>query len=209
MPNDLIEQLRGKLIVSCQDYAETMIRAAVVGGAAGLRIDYKDLGYAKAFSPYQMPVLGCYKADNPDDWICITSSIVSAKLLIDDGADMVALDARNLKRPAESVAEIVEYIHSRGKLAVADIGTSWEALKAIDAGADIVATTFCPVLSLERIYELKYVGCTVLAEGHINTPEQARQALAAGAWAVCVGTAITRPHVLTARFVKAMEAHNA
>ena len=44
----------------------------------------------------------------------------------------------------------------------------------------------------------------LLAEGRIGTPEQARAALDAGAWAVVVGGAITRPQQITERFLKAI-----
>ena len=43
----------------------------------------------------------------------------------------------------------------------------------------------------------------VIAEGRVQTPEQARRALELGAWAVVVGSAITRPRTITARFVNA------
>jgi putative N-acetylmannosamine-6-phosphate epimerase len=43
----------------------------------------------------------------------------------------------------------------------------------------------------------------VLVEGHINHPHEARRALDMGATAVVVGSAITRPGVITARFVQA------
>jgi N-acylglucosamine-6-phosphate 2-epimerase len=44
----------------------------------------------------------------------------------------------------------------------------------------------------------------VVAEGRIATPREARAALDAGAWAVVVGGAITRPQLITARFVAAL-----
>ena len=44
----------------------------------------------------------------------------------------------------------------------------------------------------------------VVCEARIWTPEQACYALKAGAYAVVVGTAITRPHVITRRFVDVM-----
>ncbi|WP_406530590.1 nitronate monooxygenase, partial [Streptomyces sp. I8-5] len=44
----------------------------------------------------------------------------------------------------------------------------------------------------------------VVAEGRINTPEDAAEALARGAHSVVVGTAITAPTALTARFVAAI-----
>ena len=42
----------------------------------------------------------------------------------------------------------------------------------------------------------------IIAEGRIWTPKQARRALELGAYAVVVGTAITRPRVVTRRFVE-------
>ena len=44
----------------------------------------------------------------------------------------------------------------------------------------------------------------VIAEGRIQTPAEARQALDMGAWCVCVGSAITRPRTITARFAAAL-----
>jgi glucokinase-like ROK family protein len=46
----------------------------------------------------------------------------------------------------------------------------------------------------------------VIAEGRIHTPEEARQAISAGAYAVVIGTAITRPAELASRFAAAIEA---
>ena len=43
-----------------------------------------------------------------------------------------------------------------------------------------------------------------IAEGGIWVPEQAIRALEVGAWAVVVGSAITRPQDITARFVRAL-----
>lgn len=45
----------------------------------------------------------------------------------------------------------------------------------------------------------------VIAEGNINTPEKARQVLELGAFCVVVGSAITRPQVITRTFVQAIE----
>ena len=46
----------------------------------------------------------------------------------------------------------------------------------------------------------------MIAEGRITTPQEAAKALAAGAHSVVVGTAITRPEVITSRFVEGIEA---
>ena len=44
----------------------------------------------------------------------------------------------------------------------------------------------------------------LIAEGSIDTPEQARAALDAGAYAVIVGSAITRPVTIARRFADAI-----
>jgi N-acylglucosamine-6-phosphate 2-epimerase len=43
----------------------------------------------------------------------------------------------------------------------------------------------------------------VLVEGHITNPRDARRALELGATAVVVGSAITRPETIAARFAEA------
>jgi N-acylglucosamine-6-phosphate 2-epimerase len=45
----------------------------------------------------------------------------------------------------------------------------------------------------------------VLLEGHITNPEEVHRALDLGATAVVVGSAITRPETITARFVEAAQ----
>jgi len=45
----------------------------------------------------------------------------------------------------------------------------------------------------------------IMAEGHISTPAEACRAVAGGAWCVIVGSAITRPGVITKKFVTALE----
>ena len=44
----------------------------------------------------------------------------------------------------------------------------------------------------------------VIAEGRYNSPELVSQAFDAGAWSVCVGSAITDPWLSTKRFIKAI-----
>ena len=45
----------------------------------------------------------------------------------------------------------------------------------------------------------------VIAEGNFNTPEQARKAIDMGAYAVVVGSAITRPQLITKTFSEALK----
>ena len=67
-------------------------------------------------------------------------------------------------------------------------------------GAEIIGTTLsgyttadtpeAPDLALVKA--LSEAGCRVIAEGRYNTPAQAGEAMRHGAWAVTVGSAITR-----------------
>ena len=50
---------------------------------------------------------------------------------------------------------------------------------------------------------LRQVKIPVIVEGHVTNPEEVRKALELGAWAVVVGSAITRPETITSRFAEA------
>lgn len=98
---------------------------------------------------------------------------------------------------------------------MADISTFAEGLAAQEAEADLVSTTlsgytdYSPTQDtpdfklLERLVaDLKV---PVIAEGRIATPKQALEALKLGAFAIVVGSAITRPQWITARFVQGLK----
>ena len=64
----------------------------------------------------------------------------------------------------------------------------------------------CDDIDFDFIHELsEKCPARIIAEGHIHYPEQAKKALEAGAFALVVGGAITRPAEITARFVAAIE----
>ena len=90
-----------------------------------------------------------------------------------------------------------------------------KAAEAEEAGADFVGTTmrgYTPEtkgiddIDFDFIHELsEKCPAKIIAEGHIHYPEQAKKALEAGAFALVVGGAITRPAEITARFVSAIQ----
>ena len=101
---------------------------------------------------------------------------------------------------------------------MADVSNLEEGVRATQVGFDIVATTLSgysseeesqaeePDLSLIRkLTKIPGNSIPIIAEGRISTPEQAAEALRAGAFAVVVGTAITRPQVLTEKFCAALK----
>ena len=86
--------------------------------------------------------------------------------------------------------------------------------KAEELGVDCVSTTLSGYTKystqgdgpdLELIKRLsKDLKIPVIGEGKINTPEELRQAFECGAYSCVVGGAITRPQLITKKFVKSI-----
>jgi putative N-acetylmannosamine-6-phosphate epimerase len=94
---------------------------------------------------------------------------------------------------------------------VADIDNLESAIAAEKSGAVAVFTTLAgytngPVPELPDLDLVKscssHCAVPVIAEGRFNSPELVSQAFDAGAWSVCVGSAITDPWLSTKRFIK-------
>ncbi|MFF1345798.1 N-acetylmannosamine-6-phosphate 2-epimerase [Streptomyces sp. NPDC058322] len=219
---ELADALRGKLIVSCQappgdPMRETgtlvrLARSAVAGGGAAIRANEPEVVAAIA-GAVDLPVIGLWK--DGDVGVYITPTVRHALALTEAGADVVAADATDRPRPDGSTfAELVAAVHGAGALVMADVSTLAEGITAAAQGADFVSTTLSgyvpgppeqpgPDLGLVAALAAA-IDVPVVAEGRINTPEDAAEALARGAHSVVVGTAITAPTALTARFVAAI-----
>lgn len=212
----------GDLIVSCQADAESpfaapeFIRAfalaALQGGARGLRLE--GAANIRAVRPSTgVPIIGLVKRRSAFRHVYITPEPSDVAAVAEAGADIVAFDATLRERPV-GVAELVREAHARGLIALADVATVEDAEHAIKAGADLVSTTLSGYTDsspqgdgpdFELISALAARGVCPLAEGRIRTPAEAAEALRRGALAVVVGGAITRPELLTARFVGALK----
>jgi N-acylglucosamine-6-phosphate 2-epimerase len=222
--NSPLEALRGRLIVSCQasegdplDNLDTLTRIATSvlrGGAGGLRAE--GIARVAAFRAItQLPIIGLIKTYDTNGDVYITPDFRSAKAASDAGADIIALDctARRLAA-AEPWPELIHRIHAElNRPVLADIATLDDALAAERAGADAVATTLygytaetasIRTVSWPLIQSIvAHLTIPVLVEGHISNPQDVRRALDLGATAVVVGSAITRPETIAARFVEA------
>jgi N-acetylmannosamine-6-phosphate 2-epimerase / N-acetylmannosamine kinase len=214
-----IQHLRGRVIVSCQpvkdgplDRAEFVVGlalAALDGGAAGIRIEspryVRDVRAAT-----RAPIIGLVKRRILSSPVFISPEIADVQELGAHGADIVAFDATLRARPVP-VRELVSAIHALGRLAMADVATLDDARAAVDAGVDIVGTTLSGYTGgpaptepdIELVSRCAGLGAPVFAEGRYRSPDQARLAIEAGAYAVVVGSAITRPEHTTAWFAEA------
>ena len=101
---------------------------------------------------------------------------------------------------------------------MADVSCLEEALWAEQLGFDCAGTTLAGYThkagnpmpkgpDFELLQAMAHqLHIPVIAEGRISTPAEAAQALGLGAHAVVVGSAITRPQVITREFVAKMQA---
>ncbi|QPZ38448.1 N-acetylmannosamine-6-phosphate 2-epimerase [Paramicrobacterium chengjingii] len=224
-----IERLRGGLIVSCQAYpgepmrhSETMAQiaaSAAGGGATGIRAQgIDDIRLVRERTGLQLPLIGLWK-DGSDD-VFITPTLRHAIAVAEAGADIVALDGTRRERPdglslAETIARLRDAANA---LVMADCGSVDDGLAAADAGADVVGTTLCGYTGerprrhgpdLEVLAELSSrLEVPVIAEGRIHSFQDAVACCDAGAFAVCVGTAITHPASITRWFAEALSEVN-
>ena len=97
---------------------------------------------------------------------------------------------------------------------MADCSTYEECIHAQEIGFDIVGTTmrsYTPYTKGIRIPDFdlfkklkEKLRVPFIAEGGIWDPSEARQAIECGAFAVVVGSAITRPQLITKRYAEAI-----
>lgn len=225
-----VEKLRKKVVISAQAsqgeaiYEEncllSIIKSVIKGGASGLRLaGAKDILETRKFS--DIPIIGITKPEQlPSNWreiVYITPTFCDAKKISDAGADIIAIDGTLRPRPEEPLNELIEEIHNKLKKPVmADCATLEEGLICSELGADIISTTLSGYTenTLEKnngepdfglLDELvKSVKCPIILEGRIWTTEHVRHAFELGAYAVVIGSAVTRPQLITKRFVDSL-----
>ncbi len=208
------------LIVSCQALEDEplhssfimskMALAAYQGGASGIRANsVADIQAIK--KEVDLPIIGIVKQDYPDSEVRITPTIKEVEALVEEGVDVVAFDATDRSRPnGKSFEDFFKEVKARfpDQKLMADVSTVEEAKFAEQLGVDIVATTLVGYteyteghVPLEVLEEtLKVIDVPVIAEGNLDTPEKAKRALELGAYKVVVGSAITRPQIITKKF---------
>ena len=228
---EVLERIRGRLIVSCQALPEEAMfsaeypimkhfaRAAQLGGAGGIRANsVRDI--RAILADVALPVIGIIKRKYGDCPVCITPTLREVEELAETGCEIIAMDATMRPRPDDERLEVV-FAKCRerwpDRLWMADCATEAEGLRAWAMGFDLIGTTLAgytedtrgtalPDFGLMR--KLTGAGCRVMAEGGIWTPEQLSQAMDCDAFAAVVGTAITRPMEITRRFAGVLQDHS-
>lgn len=221
---EVINQFKNKIIVSVQAMSDeplykedcmlAMMQSVINGGASALRVaGARDVKNAKTFD---LPVIGLTKPDKlPSNWqevVYITPSVDDVNSLANAGADIIAFDGTTRNRDSSSLEEIISAIKSANKLSMADISTYEEGLNCEKLGVDILSTTLSGYTiytlseSEEPDFELleKLVNNTklpVILEGRVWEPAQVKRAFELGAHSVVIGSAITRPQLITKRFL--------
>lgn len=221
---DILQQLRGKLIVSCQALPEEplhspfimgrMAYAAALGGAAGIRANsVEDIREIRKH--VKLPIIGIIKRVYETSEVFITPTRKEIDELASEGVDIIALDATRRVRPDGSTIEkLFPEIRKAypNQLFMADCATHADALRAEMLGFDCVGTTLCgyteetkgtPLPNFDLLRRMvRDLTVPVIAEGGISTPEELRQAFSLGIHTAVVGSAITRPMEITKRFVQ-------
>ena len=221
-----LENLKGKLIVSCQALPDEplhssfimgrMALAAKVGGASGIRANTKE-DIKEIQTQVDLPIIGIVKRDYEDSDIYITPTMKEIDELMEVKPEIIAMDATISTRPEGKTLD--EFFHEVKKkypkqLFMADCSTVEEALHADTLGFDFIGTTMVGYTKQsegDKIEEndfeilrtiISKVQHKVIAEGNINTPEKAKRVLELGAYSVVVGSIITRPQLITKSFVE-------
>lgn len=229
MVESRVEQLRGKLIVSCQALPHEplhssyimgrMALAAKEGGAFGIRANTKE-DIKEIQTQVDLPIIGIVKRDYEGSKVYITPTMKEVDELMEVGPEIIAVDATGALRPGELTLDA--FFHQikekyPEQLLMADCSTIEEALHADELGFDFIGTTMVGYTEQSRndkietndfeiireiVAKAKH---RVIAEGNINTPQKAKRVVELGVFSVVVGSIITRPQLITKAFAEALE----
>lgn len=208
------------LIVSCQSEngsafndSESIVKFALEaerGGAVGLRLRGVN-NVLEVNTTSELPIIGLTKSQYENGEVWITPSWNQAKDLRDVGADYVAMDATGRGGYYD-----IELASSGGLInIIGDISNISQAEEALKNGCKILTTALsgytseCDVDMNRPDYVLLYdlvknfPDIPIMAEGRYWEHDEVKKAFDIGAHNVVVGTAITRPHLITKRLMEA------
>ncbi|MDX2085840.1 MAG: N-acetylmannosamine-6-phosphate 2-epimerase [Candidatus Melainabacteria bacterium] len=227
----MLNQIRGGLVVSVQadgaeplnqpDILTALAQSVVSGGAMALRLAQPhNIRAIRAALP-SIPLIGLTKPEplptQAYGQVYITPGWPEMESLVAAGAEMIAMDATARPRPGgETLAVLVERFRKTypQHWLMADVDTLENGLSAAALGFDCIGTTLSGYTPetlnrdnglpdwdlLRRLRER--VSVPILLEGRVWEPSQVAYAFEQGAHAVVVGSAITRPQLITRRFAQ-------
>lgn len=229
---DILKKLERGIIVSAQaahgepldkpEHLCALAESALNGGACAVRMAQGDnIRYFKQRHP-DVPVIGITKPDiipsNAHELVYITPTLHDVETLA-ICCDIVALDATLRPRPnGEKLDWIVEQARKAYPelVLMADVANLAEGIHAEKLGFDLISTTLSgyTVESRHTLHQgpdfdllaqlVKHTKTPVIMEGRVWHPEEVAKAFELGAYAVVIGSAVTRPHEITRRFVQAV-----
>jgi N-acylglucosamine-6-phosphate 2-epimerase len=199
------------------DVIAAMAEASLRNGASGVRLESPEhIGAVRRRCPDAL-IVGLWKRTYPDSSVYITPGWEEVRAVWGAGADVVALDATERQRPGgEDLEQLINRARRElGASLMADVDSVANGLRAATLGCDWVGTTLYGYTEataashppawalLPQLKQQLPAAVSLICEGGIASPQQARQALDAGADAVVVGTAITGVDLQVAAYVKA------
>ena len=221
-----MNNLKNKLIVSCQALSDEplhspfimgrMALAAKEGGASGIRANTKE-DILEIKLNVDLPIIGIVKRDYIDSQVYITTTMTEVDELVDVKADIIAIDATGALRPNNvPLNEFFSKIKHKYPdiLLMADCSSYEEAVYGDELGFDFIGTTLVGYTKQSKGIKIEKndfelirkilakVTKPVIAEGNIDTPEKARRVLELGCYSVVVGSIITRPQIITKKFMR-------
>ena len=223
-----VEQIQWQLIVSCQALEDEplhssfimgrMALAAKQGGAKGIRANtVEDIREIR--KNVDLPIIGIIKRDYEDSEIYITPTMREIDELAEVEPEIIALDATFSKRPfGESLSDFYAKIRIKypNQLLMADCSTMDEIIFADKLGFDYIGTTLVGYTKQSRDIKIEAddfafisealdkVNAKLIAEGNINTPQKLKRVMELGVYSTVVGSAITRPQLITKSFTSVL-----
>lgn len=222
---DVIEKLRGQVIISCQAYEDTplygpdnmktMAASVIMGGAKVLRACWpQDIKAIKSLNA-DITIVGIFKhiieGKVEGTYPIITPNFEDARSVIEAGADIIALDCTIFKeRDENALKALLQQIRDAypDVPIMADLGRYSDAKFCKETGlVDIISTTLSDYythsgkVDTDLILQIKELGLPVNAEGKIWDNNDLKQVLDCKPYCCTIGSAVTRPHLITKHFL--------
>ncbi len=224
---EILKALEGEVIISCQALPEEplhssfimgrMAYAAMLAGAKGIRansvVDIREIK-----NTVDLPIIGIIKKVYGDNPVFITPTMAEIDALVEEGVEIIALDATSRIRPdGKTIKEVFPLIREKypNQMFMADCSSYEDACLAQELGFDCLGSTLAGYTEetkgtllpdftmIEKM--VNNLDTPVIAEGGISTPEELKRIMDLKVHAAVVGSAITRPLEIAKRFISAVK----